>query len=124
MGGIENLRLLRPDANQLGDVEEAPVVDLLARHPPERQLIRLFADQSVEKVEAAGIALFAVEDANVLIYKVTALLESRVEFGQPLLNARCFAAAEFEHFPFRGSSRGQALYGFEKLSEFVEQRRR
>ena len=58
---LEHLRLLHADGRQLVDVEEAAVVDLVGRHPPEGQPVGLGVEQRLEPVEAARVARPAVE---------------------------------------------------------------
>ncbi len=49
------------------DVEEAAVVDVVGRDPPEREPVGLPADQRVEDIEAARIARIAVDGRHVLL---------------------------------------------------------
>ena len=55
VGGVEDLGILHADGGQLVDVEEAPVVDLLAGHAPVGQPIELLVEQGIEEVEGAGV---------------------------------------------------------------------
>ena len=52
----EDRRVLHAHRRQLGDVEEAAVVDLLGRHAPERQPVRLLVEQRVQPIEARALA--------------------------------------------------------------------
>ena len=52
--GGEHLRLLDANGGEVVDVEEAPVVDLLGGHAPERQAVRLIGEQCFQPVEAVG----------------------------------------------------------------------
>jgi hypothetical protein len=52
---------LHAQRGQLVDVEEAPVVDLVAGHAPVRQAVGLRVDQGVERVEARALADASVE---------------------------------------------------------------
>ena len=45
-------RILHAKSDQIVDVEETPVVDLLARYPPESQPVRLRLQKPVQSVEA------------------------------------------------------------------------
>ena len=56
VGVLEDLGLFHAHRGQLGDVEEAAVVDLLGRDPPEGQPIGLIVEQRVESVEAGWVA--------------------------------------------------------------------
>ena len=66
VGGLEDLGLLHADGRQLVDVEEAPVVDLLARHAPVGGAIGLVGQQRVQQVHALRVARLAVEEPDVL----------------------------------------------------------
>ena len=55
VGGGEDFRNFLPDRGQLVDREEAAVVDLFGRDPPERQPERLSLDQLVERIERPWI---------------------------------------------------------------------
>ncbi len=46
----EDLSRLHPQPHQGRDVEEAPVVELVARHPPVRQPVVLLIEQRIEGV--------------------------------------------------------------------------
>ena len=48
VGSIEDLRQFHPDRREIVHVEEAPVIDLLGRHAPEGEAIRLIVQQSIE----------------------------------------------------------------------------
>ncbi len=50
---VEDLRQFHPDRRQVVNVEEAPVVDLLRRDPPEGEAISLVAEEGIERVETA-----------------------------------------------------------------------
>ena len=56
MRRLENLRQLHPDRGEIVDVEEAPVIDFLRRHSPEREPISLVVQQRIERIETARIA--------------------------------------------------------------------
>ena len=58
---LEDLRQLHPNRGQIVDIEKAAVIDLLRRHAPEREPIRLIVEQRVERIEAARIARRAVD---------------------------------------------------------------
>ena len=59
---VKNLRQLHPDGRKIVHVEKAPVIDLLRRDPPEREAIRLIAEECIERIEAARIARRPVDD--------------------------------------------------------------
>ena len=91
MRGREHFRLLHADRRELVDVEEAPVVDLLTRHAPERQPIHLRVEQPVEEIEASRIARRAVEALDGLIDEVPhvgRVAQERIEPPPSLLRAR------------------------------------
>ena len=69
--GLKDLRILGADSDQVGDVEEAPVIDPLASRPPEGELVSLLVQQIVQSIEAGGIAFDPVEAAQVGIQKFT-----------------------------------------------------
>ena len=48
----EHFRLFYVEGDQAGNVEEAPVIDLLASDPPKRQYIGLLTQQIIEEIEA------------------------------------------------------------------------
>ena len=52
----KDARILHAQPDQIVDVEEAPVIDLLARHAPERQPVRLLLQQLVQRIEAPRIS--------------------------------------------------------------------
>ena len=56
VGLLEDRGHLHANGGQLVDVEEPPVVDLLAGHAPVRHAIGLLAEQPVEQVEGGRIA--------------------------------------------------------------------
>ena len=64
---LEDRGVFHPDRGQLVDVEEAPVVDLLAGHPPVRRAVGLVRQQRVELVHARRVAGLSVEDADVVL---------------------------------------------------------
>ena len=55
VGRVEDVRVLRPQARQLGHVEEAPVVDLLGRDSPVGEPVDLLLQEPVERIEAGGV---------------------------------------------------------------------
>ena len=59
---VKNLRQLHPDGREIVHVEKAPVIDLLRRDPPEREAIRLIAEECIERIETARIARRPVDD--------------------------------------------------------------
>ena len=61
MRRLKHLRILSPDSDEFGNIEEAPVVDALARSPPESELVRLLVQEIVQGVEAGRIALDSVK---------------------------------------------------------------
>src|SRR6267143_389691 len=67
VGRFEHLRLLHPDGGQLVDVEEAPVVDLLAGDAPVGGAVRLVGEQRVQRLHALGVAGLAVEEPDVVL---------------------------------------------------------
>ena len=77
---LEDQLVLDPDAGQLGDVEEPPVVDLLGRDPPVREAVHLVFEQVVEAVEAPGVAGRPLERRDVLV-------DEGAEAGVPVAEA-------------------------------------
>ena len=63
----EDFGVLHANGGQLVDVEEATVIDFLARHAPEREPVRLLAQEVVEQIERARIGRRAVEAPQGLI---------------------------------------------------------
>ncbi len=61
VGGVEDTGILHPEAAQLVDVEEAPIVDLVKRRPPVRKAVRLHFEQRMQPVEARRRAGRAVD---------------------------------------------------------------
>ena len=60
----EDRGILDPQPGQRVDVEEPPVVDLVEGRAPVGQAIRLHFQQLVQRIEALGLAGFAVEDRD------------------------------------------------------------
>ncbi len=67
VGQVEDLRVLRPQAGQLVDVEEPAIVDLLRGDPPIGQPVDLVLQQLVQRVEAPGVSLGPPERRDVLV---------------------------------------------------------
>ena len=61
MGRIENRAILHPDRGQLVDVEKSAIVDLVGRDLPKAQTKGLIGEQMFQPIEAARLALDAVE---------------------------------------------------------------
>ena len=64
---LEHPCVLHPDRGEPVDVEEPPVVDLLAGDAPVREAVGLRVEEPVEEVEAARLACAAVEDRDVSV---------------------------------------------------------
>ncbi len=89
---VEDVDVLHADRGQLVDVEEPPIIDLVAGDPPIGQPIRLLGQKLVEQVEALRLAPRAVKERHVLLNE---LVDCRGRFGQllqPPLDHFFFAA--------------------------------
>ena len=89
----EHRRLLHADGGQPVDVEEAPVVDLVAGHAPEGQAVRLRVEEPLQEVEAARIAGRTVEDPDVLVDVQPHRLAAVAQRRQPALGDLLLAGA-------------------------------
>src|SRR6202012_489170 len=65
------------------DLEEAAVVDVLRGDAPEREAVRLLGEQRLQPVEAARVALLAVEVVQLLVERAA----SRGVLAQDALEA-------------------------------------
>ncbi len=65
VGEVEHPPVLLPEADQLVDVEEPPVVDLLGGHLPEGEPEVLLQEQGLQAVEGARVSGLAVERLQV-----------------------------------------------------------
>ena len=99
VGRLEHLRLLHPDGGQLVDVEEAPVVDLLAGDAPVGGAVRLVGEQRVQRLHALGVAGLAVEEPDVVLDEGAHRGRRRQQRDQLLTADLLFA-------PARGHARG------------------
>ncbi len=66
---LEDLGILHPQADEVIDAEEAPVVDHFQGHPPVGQSVGLGIQQAVQEVEAGRVPRPAVKDGEVVIKK-------------------------------------------------------
>ena len=66
VGGLEDAGALHPQAGKRVDVEEAPVIDVVAGHPPVGQPPRLPRHQLVQRIVAGGVAGAAIEVLHAL----------------------------------------------------------
>src|SRR5262249_38235711 len=79
----EDYGQLDADRGQFVDVEEATVIDLVGRHAPEAQAIRLFGQQFLQAVEAARVSADAVERLDGPFERAAHLAALGDERGQP-----------------------------------------
>ena len=107
---LEDLPVLLPQRGEVDDLEEAAVVDLVARDAPEREAISLVIEQSVERVETARLARRPVNDGE--------------GFFDRLLHQRRFLAAALEpaldHFLFSRSFRDPLRVALRPAGQILE----
>ena len=77
---FEDFRILHAHADEIGDVEKPSIVDLLAGDAPVRQPVPLPIEEIVERVEALGVSLLAVQALDGVIER---LAKSRVLLVDP-----------------------------------------
>ena len=82
----EDLGALHADGGQIVDVEEAPVVDLVASYPPVGQPVGLLGEESVEVVEAGRLSRHSIEQADVVLDEVADLRRLLEQGGKPALH--------------------------------------
>ena len=122
MGGLEDLRHLHPDGGEVVHVEEPPVIDLVAGHPPVGQTIRLLSEERVEEIEAGGVARRAVERGHVVLDEDLEILELLHEAGQPPLDDLLLAGQLFAPGRVGLGPGGQVVDGGEDAHQIVEAR--
>jgi hypothetical protein len=87
----EHALVLDSHGDEVADVEEPPVVDLRAGHPPVRQPVRLLIQQPVQRVEAARITLAPIVrlhglvDTAADVAVIAVALPERVDGGPELI---------------------------------------
>ncbi len=51
---VKNLRQFHPNSREIIDIEEAPVIDFLRRHPPKSEAIGLVAQERIQERRSCG----------------------------------------------------------------------
>ena len=90
---VEDLRHLHPHRGEVVHVEEAAVVDLVARDAPVGEPVRLGGQEPVEEVEARGIAFRPVHDPEIVVDVLADLRRLLDEGGEPALDDLLLAQA-------------------------------
>ena len=111
MRGLEDPRVLDANRGQFVDVEEAAVVDLVHRDPPEGRPVGLLGDQAVDLVEAVGIADPAVEPVDGCRDGGSNLRARLFQGGEPPLDDRDLAITLGLAFLRESRSRREVLEG-------------
>ena len=93
MRGVEDLRHLHPQRGEVVHVEEAAVVDLVARHAPVGEPVRLGGQEPVEEVEARGISFRPVQDPEIFLDVLADLRRLLDEGGEAPLDDLLLAQA-------------------------------
>src|SRR5436190_15481546 len=99
MGGVEHLRVLGANRDEIAHVEKAPVIDALSGDLPIRELIWLLIEELVEKIEARRIVAASIVQPNVLIQKFANRRKRGVDFPQLRFHLVAFTPPRFYLFP-------------------------
>ena len=79
----EDLLVLHAERGQVGDVEEAAIVDLFRRDAPIRKSVELMFKKVVEQVEAVRISRLAVDENEVPLHELAKVRFAGDESGEP-----------------------------------------
>ena len=80
----EDVRILHPQPDEIVDIEKPPIIDLLCRHSPMGEPIRLRLQQSMQQVEAVWFTRRAVSDLEGELDRTAPLL-GRDDLRKPIL---------------------------------------
>ena len=120
MRGLEDARVLDADRSQFVDVEEATVVDLVHRDPPEGRPVGLLGDQAVDLVEALGIPDPAVEPVDGRRDGGSDLRARLLQGGEPPLDDRDLAITLGLAFLRESRCAGQVFEGGQNAAIFQQ----
>ena len=95
---VEDRRIFHAQRRQLVHVEEPAVVDLLGRHAPVREAIRLRVQQAVERVEAPRLPVRPVEPPDAAVDELAHAAAAIGERREPALDHFLLARAHGDRF--------------------------
>ena len=104
VSGLKYNWIFDPNSDQISDGEEAAIIDALIQVLPERQLVILFREQTLQETKTAGIAFFAVDVGDIFLDKVRDFSAAGHE-GSEAVASRFKAQSPFGR-SFRGASIG------------------
>ena len=119
MAPCKDGRHLHAQADQVVDVEEAPVIDLLESDLPRRQPEGLIGEQRVEGIERTHVVLRAVDFAQRFVDGVLGFGAVQVEAPEPLFDGAGALAARAQAVAGDVVARGETV---DLLFQFVQLR--